>query len=89
MDNDYAEYLRLEQAYELGNEATDPAWDWWSQEVEKVLINAGVTAPAVGLDGEEETDGFSFDYAYEAFNNGDCPEEYLAKVFDKREEMGL
>lgn len=89
MDNDQSEYERRAHAYEMGGDVSDAEWDRWSQEVEQELLKNGATTLPYGLDGDEATDGFSMDYAYDAFERGDSPEQYLDEVFEKRAERGL
>lgn len=92
MCNDHtdAEYARRELAYEMGGDGPEDArWNKWSAEVEKLLIDAGVTDEATGLDGGQTEDGFSIDFAYDSFLADFSVLEYVAMVLEDREEMGL
>jgi hypothetical protein len=61
--------------YEFGDSAADGRWSRWVDAVEKLLGH--------DLDGDQDTDGYSLDCAYEAWNRGEVritPEEYVAIV---------
>lgn len=62
----------------------DMAWDRWSGRVEVLLIEAGITTRERGLDGDEDEDGYSIDFAYECFEVGRAPEDYAQQVIDRR-----
>jgi hypothetical protein len=47
-------------------------WQIWAEKVEKILGH--------DLDGNQDTDGYSMDYAFAAWNNGLMPFEYVAQV---------
>lgn len=48
------------------------AWLAWVKKVEKLLGHS--------LDGDQETDGYSMDFAYDEFENGLTPEHYVADI---------
>lgn len=89
-DNDHtdAELARRELAYEMGGgDDTDQRWDEFTSIVEDMLVEAGVTDRQVGLDGDQETDGFSIDFAYDAFERGEFAGDYARSVISFRTEM--
>jgi len=47
-------------------------WEAWTAKVEKILGH--------DLDGDQDTDGYSLDYAHDAFADGLTAEEYAAEV---------
>jgi hypothetical protein len=52
--------------------ASERAWLAWVKIVEKILGHS--------IDGDQERDGFSLDYAYDAFAADATPAEYAAEV---------
>ena len=89
MINDHtdAEYARREHDYEMGETPQDYAWDKWANAVEARLLGLAFTTLKSGLDGDQETDGFSLDFAYDFFRDGATPEEYIEDVLRARREM--
>lgn len=93
--NDYcdmtdAEYDRREHAYELGSQSGDEiAFGRWSDAAVGKLMDCGATTGKQGLDADEETDGFSLDFAYDAFRAGEHPHTYVARVLAKRQTLGF
>lgn len=52
---------------------SEKAWLAWAAEVEEIVGH--------DLDGDEDTDGYSIDGAYAAWEAGDCsPAEYAAEI---------
>ena len=51
---------------------TERAWEAWCKKVEKLLGH--------DLDGNQRRDGYSLDYAHDAFADGVAPETYVAEV---------
>lgn len=51
---------------------TERAWEAWVSKVEKKLGHS--------LDGNQTTDGYSLDYAYDYWRNGDAVDTYVADV---------
>jgi hypothetical protein len=47
-------------------------WLKWINEAEKIIGHS--------LDGDEEVDGFSYDFAYCCFEEGDSPSNYVENV---------
>ena len=87
-DNDDAEYARREHDYEMDTDTPeDIRWDNWSSEVERGLIRLGFTNLHMGLDGDQETDGFSLDFAYDFYRDGSSPEEYIEDVILARHDL--
>ncbi len=87
MDNDDAEYARRELGREMGEDPADYAWDNWSSKVEDGLLRLGFTSMKQGLDGDQDTDGFSLDLAYDFFRDGESPEEYIEDVIHARRDL--
>lgn len=58
--------------------ASDRAWDAWTRKTAKLL---GLDS----LDGDEARDGYSLDFAYDAYANGETPERYAEEI---RERLG-
>lgn len=52
------------------------AWMTWARKVEKLLGH--------NLDGDQERDGYSLDYAHDEFCNGLSPEQYVAEVGERQ-----
>lgn len=48
------------------------AWEAWTKKVEALLGHS--------LDGDQEVDGYSLDYAFDFFDDGATPEEYVAEI---------
>lgn len=48
------------------------AFEIWADKVEKILGH--------DLDGDQDQDGYSLDFASDAFDRGESPEHYVAKV---------
>lgn len=48
------------------------AWLRWTEAVERLLGHS--------LDGDQQRDGYSLDYAYDAFDAGDTPAQYFADI---------
>lgn len=67
-DHPFAVFMAGE-SYESPNER---AWLRWVRRVESLLGHS--------LDGNEREDGYSLDYAHDAFCAGDSPEAYVAEV---------
>jgi hypothetical protein len=91
-DNDHtdAEAARRELAYEMGEETPDERrYGLWVERAESLLIDAGVTTEQRGLDGDQETEGFSLDLAYELFLEGNSPEDFVTGVFFERGLLGF
>jgi hypothetical protein len=91
-ENDHtdAELARREHDYEMGGETpNERAYGEWTERAESLLIDAGVTTEQRGLDGDQETDGFSLDLAYELFLEGVTPEDYVTSVFFERGLLGF
>ncbi len=80
MDNDDAEYARREMAYEMGDTPEDIRWQKWVDTAAGILIAYGCTTPAVGLDGDQIEDGFSLDFAHDAYRVGTSAEDYAEKI---------
>lgn len=83
-ENDHtdAEFERRQHAYEMGEESpSEKRWYAFCREAEKLL--------GFDLDGTESEDGYSLDFAHDAFQAGKSPAEYAAGVRAKRSEMGL
>jgi hypothetical protein len=91
-DNDHtdAELARREHEYEMGGQsADDKAYADFMERAVDLLVDAGVTTIEQGLDGDQETDGFSLDLAYELFLEGNSPEDYVTGVFFERGLLGF
>lgn len=92
MYNDHtdAEYDRREHAYELG--ALTPgeiAFERWSDAVVSRMLNYGITTGKQGLDGDQEADGFSLDFASDRFDAGAEPDDYFMEVVAERKRLGF
>ena len=73
-DHTDAEIARREHDYEMGGDTPyERRWDRWRQEVEKLL---GLST----LDGDQIEDGYSLDFANEAFDDGHTPGQYAERV---------
>lgn len=89
-DHTDAEYDRREHAYELGALAPDEIeFERWSDAVVISLVAVGATTYQQGLDADDTVDGFSIDYAYEAFKEGLEPDDYFSDVLFKRQKLGF
>jgi hypothetical protein len=55
----------------------EKAWFRWVKKVEKLLGHS--------LDGDQEKDGYSLDYAHDAFMDGLTAEQYAAECCDESE----
>jgi hypothetical protein len=53
---------------------SDIAWDRWVKKVEKFLGHS--------LDGNEEEDGYSLDFAHDAFTNGESAEDFAEEIVE-------
>lgn len=60
---------------------SERAWLRWIRKVEKLL--------GFDLDGNQDRDGYSLDFAYDFFLHGDTPEQYADEVNATRAVMGL
>lgn len=58
---------------------TEKRWLAWCKKVEKLLGH--------DLDGNQATEGYSIDYAHDAFMNGETPEAYVADVLLEKEAL--
>ncbi len=56
--------------------ASERAWDRWVAKVEKLLGHP--------LDGDQDRDGYSLDFANDCFNDGVTAEEYALDVADAK-----
>lgn len=50
----------------------DTAWERWTARAEKILGHS--------LDGNQELDGYSLDFAFDAFKAGTSAEDYAASI---------
>lgn len=57
---------------ELGESPSERAWLKWAARVEKLVGHS--------LDGDQQADGYSLDFAHDAFEAGHIPESYAADV---------
>lgn len=86
--NDEAEWARREHLYEMGTDIPeDIRWDNWASQVERGLILLGFTNLHTGLDGDQESDGFSLDFAYDFYRDGASPDDYIADVAIARHDL--
>lgn len=84
-DHTDAELVRRELAYEMGEESVDEiAWDAFTDLATEMLVVARLTDMAMGLDGEQDVDGFSLDQAYEWFERGETAGDYARAVIKAR-----
>ena len=73
-DHTDAEIERRIHSHEMGEPSpADQAWERWTSRVEKLL---GIET----LDGDQLQDGYSLDFANEAFDDGHTPEQYATRV---------
>lgn len=56
--------------------AGDRAWERWVNRAERELGHS--------LDGNQERDGYSVDYAYDAWKDGVSVDDYVAEVVDAK-----
>ena len=68
---DHMEFAALESA---ALEPTD--WDIWAAQVETIIGHS--------LDGDQVTDGYSMDYAYDTWNASITAESYAASIINRR-----
>lgn len=81
-DHTDAEIARRAHDYEMGAfSPSEVRWHQWCNAVEAII--------GFDLDGDEEEDGYSLDYAHNAFEAGQTPAIYAAAVRSKRWELGL
>lgn len=85
------ELARREHDAEMGGQtAGDRAWSRWFDAAARVVkANGWETQVTRGLDGAEDEDGFSIDFAYDAFERGESVETYITEASRRRKEMGL
>lgn len=57
----------------------EKAWEAWVKKVERLLGHS--------LDGNQKTDGYSLDFAYEAFLEGDTPADHVVEVRAQKEAL--
>ena len=91
-DNDHtdAEYARRELAYEMGEQsAEERAFERFCEPATSLLVDVGATTPEQGIDGDQETDGFSLDFAYDWFRDRGTPNDYVADVLFQRGKLGF
>lgn len=91
-DNDHtdAEIARRELAYEMGElTAEERAFAHFCDEATRLLVDVGVTTFEQGLDGDQETDGFSLDLAYDWFIDYGTPNDYVTEVLFERGKLGF
>lgn len=65
---DFIEFHR----YEIDAATKSSPFEKWAIKVEAILGH--------DLDGDQDTDGYSIDFAFDAFNNGLTPKAYAASV---------
>jgi hypothetical protein len=92
------EIARREHAAEMGESSpSERAWLTWSGRVEACLTAMGWdekfeggarAGESRGLDGAEDEDGYSIDFAFEAFERGESVDAYLDAVKTKRMRLG-
>ena len=89
-DHTDAELARREHAYEMGEDTPEEkAFDRFMDEAIDLLVDVGVTDRKQGLDGDQETDGFSLDFAFDFFRDGASPADYVADVLWTRGQLGF
>jgi hypothetical protein len=90
-DQTEAEIARREHDAEMGSQTTtDRQWSrWFDRAAAAVKANGWETPLTKGLDGAQDEDGFSIDYAYDAFERGETVETYIAEAARRRKEMGV
>jgi hypothetical protein len=59
-------------AYEFGASNEDRRWDRWTALVERLLGH--------DLDGDQDVDGYSIDFAFDEFRKRITPAQYVATV---------
>lgn len=69
-DHPFAIHMATERA---GNEKDD--WERWVGKAEGLVGHS--------LDGNQDADGYSLDWALECFNEGSTPEDFVAMIGDK------
>ena len=57
---------------ENGYSGQDASWDNWTRAVESMFGH--------GLDGDQNANGFSFDFAHDAWEDGVTPQSYVDSV---------
>lgn len=65
--NDFMEFAAHER-----NALKPSKFELWAAKVEKIIGH--------DLDGDQQTDGYSLDYALDAFNDGLTPAQYAAAI---------
>lgn len=65
--------------YEIDAATKVSAWERWVKRVEKILGH--------DLDGNQEIDGYSLDFAGDEFEKGVSPEQYAQSVREVRENQ--
>lgn len=91
-DNDHtdAECVRREHAYEMGElSAEERAFERFCAKATGLLVDVGATTLEQGLDGDQETDGFSLDFAYDWFRDRGTPNDYVTEVLWQRGQLGF
>ena len=84
-DHTDAEIVRREFGYEMGFDPGEAHWLAWCHKVEVLGIDFMRSASGnVGLDGNEDEDGYSLDGASDAFDAGKSPSEYVASARARR-----
>jgi len=66
-DHPFAVHMATESA---GLKKDD--WEYWAEKAEALAGH--------DLDGNQETDGYSIDFAYDAYKAGQTPEDYVASI---------
>lgn len=66
----------------LESEALEPTgWTAWIDKAEAIARKLGIGRDEPGnLDGDQTEDGFSLDYAYDAFRDGRSPACYVDSI---------
>jgi hypothetical protein len=91
-DNDHTdgELARREHNYEMGElSAEERAFERFCETATSLLVDVGVTTREQGLDGDQETDGFSLDFAYDWFRDRGTPNDYVTEVLFERGLLGF
>ncbi len=68
--------------------ANEKRWLKWVGEVEEILGFCDARG-RLTLDGNQDEDGYSLDFAHDAFADGCTPAEYAAEVAAARKALGL
>jgi len=73
---------------EKASEAGDRDWNTWCNRAE--MLMSAIPGWLGDLDGDEETNGYSLDSAYEAYRHGISPAEYAkGQRYQKEEDPGI